>query len=391
VFVALYDASGSPALLDQEVLATYIGPPIASTFKSASDGATLLTRTRAFDLTGDRLDAIRVPELLPLAALARSAGGVRAYHASGAAAIDASDPAAPAFTAGGAFAAPRPILTVTLDDSLPAPAFASGRGQGLEDPTRVALDPSNPYYPDPLRVYRWTLDGAADLVAEDWFSLAHRGSSQLLIADDFLYRSRRPDDSAGARFQAYWLPALRGGAAAVPVFDLPVVSASTTRRGFDVDPRARVAVVSTDEAMEGGDPAPALLVYDLAVSPPALLARVPASGVYPQIRISGNRVVAVGLSAIVFYDTDSGEVSRIPVEDRFDAQLLAFDGATAYVGFLHIVPGTATYELAAADFGSVGPPVLVEVNAMPRSLVAVDSSLAVGFDTQLLTVHPHCP
>jgi len=392
VFVRLYDSSGTPSLLDEAVLASYIGEPVAGTFKSASDGATLLTRTRAFDLTGDRLDELRVPQLLPLRTLARSgADGLRAYHASGAAAIDTSDPAAPVYIAGGAFAAPRPILTVAIDDSTSAAAFASGLGQGLEDPTRVLLDRSNPYFPDPLRIDRWTLDATADLVAEDWFSLEHQGSSQLLIAGDFLYRYQRPGAAGDTRFQSYWLPALRGGITAVPVFDRAVTAASTLRRGFDVDLRARVAVVSTDEPVDGGDPAPVLLFYDLAASPPALIARVPASGVFDQLRVSGTRVVTIGLSAIVFYDSEHGEVSRIPFEDRFESQLLAFDGNTAYVGFLHIVPGTATYELAAADFGSSDPPVFVEVNALPRSLVAQRTSLAVGFDTQVVTVHPHCP
>jgi hypothetical protein len=31
------------------------------------------------------------------------------------------------------------------------------------------------------------------------------------------------------------------------------------------------------------------------------------------------------------------------------------------------------------------------VDAIPRSLVPVDGALAVGFDTRLLTVYPHCP
>jgi hypothetical protein len=126
---------------------------------------------------------------------------------------------------------------------------------------------------------------------------------------------------------------------------------------------------------------------------------MPAEAVYSQLRvsgvsgvsgISGERVVAVSSNGIVFYQRGKGEVSRVQI-DAFEEQLLAFDGQVAYLGQLHIIPGASTYELAAATFGDSAPPVLVEVNGIATSLVALDHGLAVGFDAQLLTVHPHCP
>jgi hypothetical protein len=72
-------------------------------------------------------------------------------------------------------------------------------------------------------------------------------------------------------------------------------------------------------------------------------------------------------------------------------QLLAFDGQVAYLGQLHLVAGASAYELAAATFGDDAPPVLLVVDGIAKSLVALDGGLAVGFETELLTVHPHCP
>ena len=37
------------------------------------------------------------------------------------------------------------------------------------------------------------------------------------------------------------------------------------------------------------------------------------------------------------------------------------------------------------------PPVLLVVDGIAKSLVALDGGLAVGFETELLAVHPHCP
>ncbi len=390
VFVAWYDALGGdrPALLDEAVLHSYIGAPAGGTFRSATDGSTLLARTRAFDLGPSRLDELRVPALLPLRSLARTSSGLRAYHASGAADIDVSDPAAPAFVAGGAFAEPRLIFTISVDDSLPAATFASGLGQGLEDPTRVALDPSNPYYPDPLHIFRWTLDASAELVSEDEFSLSHHGTSQLLTAGDFIYRVPRPPPAdLTSALQGYWLPALRGGVAATPVFDLAIPAATDARRGFDVDPRARIAVVSSD------DPAtstPALFFVDLSTSPPTRIATLPTDALFSQLRVAGPRVIAVGPSELILFDREQGEVARIPAE-TYDRQLLAFDGTTAYVAQLEIVPGTATYSLLAIPFDDPGSLVRLELSSIPRSLVPVDGGLALGLDTQLVTVHPHCP
>jgi hypothetical protein len=390
VFVAWYDAlgGGPPALLDRAVLASYIGGEQPGTFRSATDGTTLLTRTRAYDLASDRLDEIRLPALLPLRSLARSSSGLRAYHASGAAAIDVSDPAAPAFLAGGAFAAPRSILTIAVDDSLPTSTFVAGLGQGFQDSTRVALDPSNPYYPDPLTVARWTLDSSAELVAEDHFLLTYQGASQLLSAGDFIYRFSRPGPrETSTPFQGYWLPALRGGARAAPTFELPIPAATDAPRGFDVDPRARTAVVS---AHDPATSTPALIFFDLSTSPPTLVASLPAESVFSQLRIAGSRVIAIGSDAIILFDRERGEVARLTAE-TFERQLLAFDGTTAYLGQLEIVPGTATYSLVAIPFDDPTAAVSLELSSIPRSLVPIDGGLALGLDTQLLTIHPHCP
>jgi len=392
VFVAWYDVfgAGTPTLLDDTVTATFIGVGQAPSFRSATDGATLLTGSRLFDLTSDRLDERRVPQLVPLRSIAPAGSGLRAYHPAGAAAIDASDPANPSFVTGGDFPAARPILTVALDDSLATPTLVTALGRVFGDSTRVPVDPSNPYFPNPLRIERWTLDASADLVAADHFQLLHEGSSQLLTAGDFLFRYRRPDGAPATWFQAYWLPAARAGATAAPIFELPIPASTTFPRGFDVDPRARLAVLSTEAVSTSGDPEPALLVYDLSTSPPTLVDHIPTDTLYSQLGIAGDRLVAVNSDAVVFLERGQGELARLPLE-AFQIQLLAFDGAVAYLSYLEIVPGTATYSLAAIPFADPASRATIEVNSIARSLVPVDGGLAVGFDTQLVTVHPHCP
>ena len=144
------------------------------------------------------------------------------------------------------------------------------------------------------------------------------------------------------------------------------------------------------ELPSGSTLAPALGFYDLSTSPPTLRDQIATDAVYPQIRVSGDRVVALaGDESIVFFERGIGEVSRFAAPNSFETQLLAFDGNVAYFGRLEVGPGLATYRLVAATFGSDSP-TAVEVHGIARSLVAVDGGLAVGFDTELLTIHPQC-
>jgi hypothetical protein len=112
--------------------------------------------------------------------------------------------------------------------------------------------------------------------------------------------------------------------------------------------------------------------------------------VFSQLRIAGSRVIAIGSDAIILFDRERGEVARLTAE-TFERQLLAFDGTTAYLGQLEIVPGTATYSLVAIPFDDPTAAVSLELSSIPRSLVPIDGGLALGLDTQLLTIHPHCP
>jgi hypothetical protein len=388
LFVAWYDALGAsaPGLIGEVVLSTYQGVPQGGSFRSATDGTTVIIRTRRFDLTDGALDEVRVPELTPLRTLARTSGGLRAYVNSAVVAIDTSDASDPSFVAGGGLDATSPLYRVAIDDSLPAPTFVSGLGRGHEDPTRVVLDPTNPYLASPLHINRCTFDDGADLVSESSFSLTYSGPSQLLTAGDVMYRFGRPSPSMpSAELEAFWLPGLVAESSAEPIFDIPVSGSTTQKRGFDVDPRARIAAIASDASG-----APVLLSYDVSTSPPALLDTLALDFVYEQLRVSGERVVAVAPDAIVFYQRGVGEVSRV-ANVRTSQQLLAFDGQVAYLGQLHLVPGASTYELAAFTFGDEAPPVVLVVDAVATSLVAIDGGLALGFETQLLTVHPHCP
>jgi hypothetical protein len=96
------------------------------------------------------------------------------------------------------------------------------------------------------------------------------------------------------------------------------------------------------------------------------------------------------IDALVSYERGRGEVARFSNDD-WRMQLVAFDGNVAYVGQILVIPGASQYQLAAYAFGVDAPPAVVGVDAIVKSLVALDDGLAAGFETQLLTVHPHCP
>ncbi|HEY8141896.1 MAG TPA: hypothetical protein VIG06_04470, partial [Kofleriaceae bacterium] len=124
--------------------------------------------------------------------------------------------------------------------------------------------------------------------------------------------------------------------------------------------------------------------------PPTPIATLPTDSLFSQLRIAGTRVIGVGIRDFVLFDLERGEVGRIPAE-TYDRQLLAFDGTTAYFADLYIEPGTTIYSIAAVPFADPAAAVRLELSSIPRSLVPIDGGLALGLDTQLLTIHPHCP
>lgn len=168
------------------------------------------------------------------------------------------------------------------------------------------------------------------------------------------------------------------------------VSGSSVRGAFDVDPRARLAVVvvGTSGASAGDG---ALFWVDLAAEPPRVVEQVRVDARPDEVRISGARAVVSIQSELLWFERGKGQVARQrPTAQPIIEHLLGFDGRTAYYSILdftdHLVTGIGT-----ASFGDTGPaPPLLVTDDAAETMVETDGGLAVGFPNELLLVHPRC-
>ena len=400
-YAALYAALGgaAPARIDEVVLqrVAFHGD-VGSSFRSAvtAGGSTLITSIgqRMFDLTARRFDELRVPALTPLDQLSRTAGGVRAVGYASSATVDASAPQAPAFAGGGSFGIPLQFEAV-LDDSAPAPQVLFG--YRADAPTRAGVGRS--WEPDPLPVDRWVLDGDGRPRVTGSLVLPNTGEGQLLIAGSELYRMRYPRAPGFEVILQGWpVSALgRAGEPARPGFELALVPAApfgaatgSARSAFDVDPRARRAVVVTGTSSAAGNEG-AVFWLDLTTTPPTVIEQVHLDVRPDEVRIAGTRAVISTHLELVWLELGSGMIARgAPTAEPFIEHLLGFDGRTVYYSLLDLTAGLFV-GLGASGFGEVGPTAsLIPLDDTAASLVEIDGALAVGLPSQLVTVHPRC-
>ncbi|HEU4728983.1 MAG TPA: hypothetical protein VFT22_13860 [Kofleriaceae bacterium] len=400
-YATLYDALGAtpPAKLDEVVLQRIsfqgdVGPA----FRNAvtGDGSAVITGVgqRLFDLTAGRLDEVRTPALTPLDQLARTTGGVRAIGASSAAQIALDDPAAPRLAGGGALGIPA-RLEATLDESGPSPRILFGDRSDV--PGQAGIGRS--WEPDPLPIERWQLDGDGRPQVTGSFVLPNRGAAQLAVAGGGLYRMRSPAAPGfEVTVQGWPIAALgRAGELARPAFELllspspPFDAASRSARGaFDVDPRARRAVVVTAVSSTTGDQA-AVFWLDLSTTPPQILEQVRLDARADEVRVSGTRAVLSTHLELLWLELGKGLVARTtPMPEPFIEHLLGFDGRTVYYSVLELSTGLFV-GVGAAVFGDAGPAVAsIALDDTAQTMVEADGALVLGLRDQLVTVRPHC-
>jgi hypothetical protein len=387
-FIALYDAlgPGAPALLDEVVLQRVPDrSPGTTKFSSTTDGQTLITRVgaRMFDVGDDALTEVRVPTLQPLQWLSRAdGGGLHAHGPFGAAAIDLSDPEAPAFGGGGSFGT-QDHAWLGLADARMHPVLVRARISSIMD---FAASQRLSFFsqPGPDALSFWSLGD--DVSRSDHGSVHLPLTGSLLLAGDVLYRGTDQDDGQ-VRLVGYDLAMLRNGAAN-PLFDLRLASDDPVR--FDVDPRAQVMVALVTEDDPDAEEQASLVWLDLSRSPPEVIDREPAASAYSHLRVSGDRVAAQAGFDVVFHQRGMGDIARLE-SDRFrPPDLRAFDGHVLYYAVRADSPDT-THELRAARFGTDEPPTILPLEARPSSLVPTEAGLVLGFENEIVTVHPHCP
>ena len=401
-FAALWDVLGAtpPAKLDEIVLFTtpLVGDsPPAFRSSVTLDGATLVAELggRVFDLASGRFVELRVPAATPLGRLYAAAPGarVRAYGGVGAALVDVSDLSAPAFAGGGSFGGALPS-GLALDETTAAPHLAFGSPG--RDPTQAAVGIAG--QPDPLPIPRFRLDDDGRAQVTGSFALPNRGASALVAAGGDIYRLRLPvSPSFDVVLQGFAIASLgSAGEAAAPDFDLPLSPSPPLMLdpktpfgifgAFDVDPQARLAVVSTGTIHADLHSADAALFWiDLAATPPRVLEEVRLTQLPNQLRVVGTRAAATTGLGVLFVELGRGQVSELSSGEAFLDPLVGFDGRVATFG------QSLPFGIGVAGFGTTGvvlPP--LRLDATPQSFIAVGGGFAVGLPSALVTVEPRC-
>jgi hypothetical protein len=397
-FAALYDALGaSPrARLDEVVLQRVpFQGDTGSSFRNAVIAGTVITAIgqRMFDIAERRFVELRIPALTPLDQLSNVVGGVHAVGYASSAMIDASVPQTPVFTAGGSFGVPLRLET-TLEDSVPGPRLFFGFR--AEVPSRSGV--GRPWEPNPLPVDRWMLDADGRPQLRGSFLLPNSGEGQLLVAGSGLYRMRfARSPGFDVTLQGWPLTALgQAGELAQPTFEVrlapapPFQSSGSGSSAFDVDPRARRAVVvigtSNATSKEG-----ALFWLDLTTTPPTVMEQVQLDARPFEVRVSGSYAVVSTHLELLWFELGKGLLSRhAPTPEPFIKHLLGFDGRTAYYSLLDLSGGPVV-GLGASAFGETGPAASqLALDDTAQSMIETDGALVVGLPNQLVTLRPQC-
>lgn len=342
---------------------------------------------RMLAVAADGFDEVEQPGV---GALSWAFSGQDALHTRGNLAahrIDIQDPHLPVILAGGPTR--EPLLGIKLDVSLtpasliaetdPSPSYFSG-----SDPATVAV---NAQLGHATQTLVQTVSASADehYDAGDSFALPG-GDATLLSAGDFVYRAAYAP-AGGVHFQRWQVGDLQAGVAA-PVMDLgfaaPAGAAGSTTVRFDVDAKARSAVLTTlwvDATVLVGK----LYWIDLATEPPSVQDPIAANAL--GVRVRGDRVVYTentSLGTMLHFRTRGSDLdANLEVTERI-TRLLGFDGSTVYYAVQNAL-GAVTNRLA-------GPAVTLALpmRGTPSSLVAMPGSLVATSAAQLLTVVPVC-
>ena len=301
---------------------------------------------------------------------------VRGFHSAHRIAV--TNPSSPTISAGGPHR--YPAFGIKLDESLnPAMLIPEANQQFMflgEFSYNLVEVSTTRGHTDSTRIERVIVDQNERYVSQGFIDLPG-GNAKLLSAGEFLYRAEALA-AGGVHVQRWFASDLRAGVTA-PAFDLTVGTDVVTRFGFDVDPNARVAVVTTG---------PNIHWLDLSGTSPLVTTTTPAAPPDSKVKVRGHRVAYSTGSAeasLVFAERDTTDEQVSPAVGDFIQDVLAYDGTIAYLTVRRTI--TVIKRGVPADQAVITQ---LPMRTLPTSLVAMDDSLVAGSESQVLTFAPQC-
>jgi hypothetical protein len=386
-FISLYDLSGE--LLQKLSLSKLEYARDVSAVKVAATGAYAMdtfTR-RLFAVGGDGFTELDAPQVGAMNRVFADDGAVRVRGSLAAHRVDVSEPLVPVIRAGGPTRSE--TLGIKLDYSLTPPSLVPESDMTSSffsgpDAAEVVVDTFRGHATK-TRIQQVAATPDEHFATDSFFDLPG-GSALLRSAGDFVYRAAFVPSGA-VHFQRWLVGDLAEGVTQPVmdlVFDAPAGAADTTLVTFDVDPVARIAVLST--IWSNVTPRVGTLYWiDLATQPPSVVEKT--SALAAMLLVHGDRVA---------FSEDRFN-SRLQFRQRgaaepvgFDSgisivRLLAFDGTTLYYASRHALHAV-TYAAPAAPVASLE----LAMRGTPSSLTAMPGSLVAVSATQLLTLAPAC-
>ncbi len=386
--IALYGFSGN--LRQQRVVSRFDFKRDIVSLKPVANGSYVMDvlTHRLFSVSASGFGEIEEPEVGAMNQVFAGAGAVHVRGSLTAHRIDVSDPTAPAILAGGPTR--DPAVGIKLDVSLttaglvpetdPTARFFSG-----VDPASVGVDPFRGHTTQTL-VRSVTANTDEHLVPGAAFQLPG-GAAILQSVGDFVYRIAYVAGS-GFDFQRWQTADLVAGITTPAldlVFEAPAGTTASSALSFDVDPRARMAAVTTPAT--AADPLSGKIRWiDLTTEPPTVTETLTATAT--SVRIHGDQLVygqptSTG-STLHFRQRGSDTDATLDLPSRI-TRLLAFDGTTVYYA-------ADTALRAVSNKPPAAPAVTLDLpmRSAPSSLAAMPGALVASSAGQLVTFAPVC-
>ncbi len=388
-FVGLYDMNGT--LIDEVASSSFDYARDLTAARSIADGSFAMDNgtRRLFALSQAGMTELEAPELGAMGWAFDGTDSLSVRSVQSAHRVDVSVPTLPRVLAGGPNR--EPASSIELDVALRSPQLL-GEGDPTQfyfngvDPASVTVEPRLGHAARTL-VRAITSDAAEHALPAGSFELPG-GDAELLSRGDSVYRAAYAT-TGGARLQRYVVAELLSGVEA-PVweasFDTPAGAARSTQLHFDVDPRARVAALTTQWS-EGSVAITHLYWIDLASG--AVSAAEPLPRAVQALRVHG--------SAIAYSRLDAGFLSELVVRQRGDATervLPVNDRVTRLLGFdgknLHYALRNNLRSIRYPAAGQPLPGLNLTTRGTPISLTETAGAFVATTPGGLLTFAPAC-
>jgi hypothetical protein len=374
--LSLEDGSRRSEIVEQRSAYSFEPPMIPM----VSDGSRVMGLARRFfDVTSDVLRELepRVPGTIDYLEGRGNALVARSRYSS--LRFDVADPSAPRLAAGGVREREAELLLELPDDG-PMRLWNDVNVFSLEDVRLVHIET----FRNEVVLRRARI--ADDETETDLGTVElPRGESFLRAVGDVLYRVTF-GARGNMRLELFGRETLSGQENASPEqsFELVAaeplaVTAEHSYVSFDVDPRARRAVVSV--ALPNGDASESrLYVVDLASGD---VRSFTIAELVTSVAIADRYIAYDPGPDLVFAELDGDELREVSrIGGAYVDSLLAFDGARAYWRSL--------YDLEVAELGATEVAFTYDTFTNVSALAEVDSGLAIASSSELDVLSPYC-